>query len=110
VQSGGPPVLIGGGTGPRLLAEVAGYADGWLPIGGSGIRAALPELHRLCEAAGRDPASLRVIPFGTIPDPGKLEYYESLGIDEVVLRVPSADAATVLPLLDGYAEIMNVST
>ena len=103
VQSGGPPVLIGGGTGPRLLAEVAGYADGWMPIGGAGIRAALPELHRMCEAAGRDPTNLRVIPFGTIPDPGKLEYYESLGIDEVVLRVPSAGAATVLPILDGYA-------
>jgi len=107
VQSGGPPVLIGGGTGPRLLAEVAGYADGWMPIGGAGIRAALPGLHSLCEAAGRDPANLRVIPFGTIPDPGKLEYYESLGIDEVVLRVPSADAATVLPVLDGYAGLVS---
>ena len=108
VQPGGPPVLIGGGTGPRLLAEVAGYADGWMPIGGAGIRAALPELHRLCEAAGRDPANLRVIPFGTIPDPGKLEYYESLGIDEVVLRVPSAVASlpscrswTAMPKLVG---------
>ena len=107
VQSGGPPVLIGGGTGPRLLAEVAGYADGWMPIGGAGIRAALPELHRMCEAAGRDPTNLRVIPFGTIPDPGKLEYYESLGIDEVVLRVPSAGAATVLPVLDGYAGLVG---
>jgi probable F420-dependent oxidoreductase len=101
----GPPVLIGGAAGPKLFAQVAEYADGWIPIGGRGIRAALPDLHRACEAAGRDPAALRIVPFGTIPDPGKLEYYASLGIEEIVLRVPSGDADSVLPLLDRYAEL-----
>mgnify|MGYP006186371455 CR=1 FL=1 len=27
---------------------------------------------------------MRVVPFGTLPDKGKVEYYASLGIDEVV--------------------------
>jgi probable F420-dependent oxidoreductase len=30
-------VLIGGGSGDLVLAAVAEYADGWMPIGGSGI-------------------------------------------------------------------------
>jgi probable F420-dependent oxidoreductase len=102
---GGPPVLIGGAAGPKMFAAIAEYADGWIPIGGRGIRAALPELHAACEAIGRDPSSLRIVPFGTIPDAGKLEYYASLGIEEIVLRIPSADADTVLPLLDQYAEL-----
>ena len=101
----GPPVLIGGAAGPKMFAHIAEYADGWIPIGGRGIRTALPELHAACEAIGRDPQSLRIVPFGTIPDAGKLEYYASLGIDEIVLRVPSGDADTVLPLLDQYAEL-----
>jgi len=99
----GPPVLIGGAAGPKLFAHVAEYADGWIPIGGAGVRAALPDLQRACDAAGRDPARLRVVPFGTVPDPGKIEYYASIGVDEVVLRLPSADADRTLPRLDTYA-------
>jgi probable F420-dependent oxidoreductase len=105
--NGGPPLLIGGAPGPKLFAHVAEYADGWIPIGGGGVRAALPDLHKACEARGRDPESLRIIPFGTIPDPGKLEYYASIGIDEIVLRVPSGDAGRVLPVLDEYAKLVT---
>ncbi len=102
-----PPVLIGGAAGPKLFAHVAEYADGWIPIGGAGVREALPQLHRAMEAAGRDPATARVIPFGTIPDPGKLDYYASIGIDEVVLRVPAGDHDTVVPALDEYSKLVE---
>jgi len=104
-QRGGPPVLIGGAPGPTLFAHVAEYADGWIPIGGAGIRAALPELARACEARDRDPSTLRIVPFGTVPDPGKIEYYASIGIEEIVLRLPSGNADRVLPLLDEYAQL-----
>jgi len=108
VQPGGPPILIGGSAGPKLFAHVAEYADGWIPIGGAGVRAALPDLHRACEAVGRDPAELRIVPFGTVPDPGKLEYYESIGVTEVVLRLPSADASKVERTLDRYVELLGL--
>jgi probable F420-dependent oxidoreductase len=103
----GPRVLLGGAAGPKLFAHVAEYADGWIPIGGAGVRDARSRLYAACEARGRDPESLRIVPFGTIPNPGKLEYYASLGIDEVVLRLPSAGADRVLPLLDRYAELVD---
>ena len=106
VRAGGPPVLIGGAAGPKMFAHIAEYADGWIPIGGAGVRAALPDLHRACEAAGRDPAAMRVVPFGTLPDPGKLEYYASIGVTEIVLRVPTGDADTVLPVLDDHARVV----
>jgi probable F420-dependent oxidoreductase len=106
VQAGGPPVLIGGAPGPKIFQHIAEYADGWIPIGGSGIRSSLPDLHRACEAAGRDPSTMRIVPFGTLPDPGKFDYYGSLGINEIVLRVPGGHADTVLPLLDEYAKIV----
>jgi probable F420-dependent oxidoreductase len=101
----GPPVLIGGAAGPKMFAAIAEYADGWIPIGGAGIRAALPQLHEACASIGRDPSTLRIVPFGTIPDEGKLEYYQSLGIEEIVLRVPSGTATETLPLLDTFAEL-----
>jgi probable F420-dependent oxidoreductase len=107
LRAGGPPVLIGGAAGPKMFAHVAEYADGWIPIGGAGIHAALPDLHRACEAAGRDPATLQIVPFGTVPDAGKLEYYESIGVTEVVLRLPGGGADRVLPILDEYASLVG---
>ena len=107
VQQPWPPVLIGGVAGPKLFAHVAEYADGWIPIGGAGVRAALPQLHRAMDSAGRDPATARVVPFGSFPDPGKLDYYASLGIDEVVLRVPVGGPDVALPVLDDYAKLVG---
>jgi probable F420-dependent oxidoreductase len=106
VRAGGPPVLVGGAAGPKLFAHVAEYADGWIPIGGAGVRDALPALRSACEARGRDPESVRVVPFGTVPSPGKVEYYASLGIEEIVLRLPGGTADRVLPILDEYAALI----
>ena len=102
-----PPVLIGGAAGPTLFGHIVEYADGWIPIGGAGLTKALPELHRVAEAAGRDPATLHVVPFGTIPDRGKLDHYASLGITEVVLQLPSGPAEKVMPVLDAYASFVE---
>ena len=104
LQRPGPPVLIGGAAGPTLFEHVVEYGDGWMPIGGRGVKEALPDLRAAAERADRDPDDLRVVPFGTVPSRGKLDYYESLGIDEVVLQLPSAPADVVLPILDEYAE------
>lgn len=107
VQQPYPPVLIGGGGGPTLFAHIVEYADGWIPIGGAGLTKAVPELRRRGEDAGRDPGELEVIPFGTVPERGKLDHYASLGIDEVVVRAPSAAADTVLRVLDEYAPFVT---
>ncbi len=103
VQQPAPRTLLGGAPGPKLFAHVAEYADGWMPIGGAGVAAALPELRAAMEKAGRDPDCADVVPFGTLPDREKLDYYASLGIEEVVLRIPSAPAEEIVPLLDRYA-------
>jgi alkanesulfonate monooxygenase SsuD/methylene tetrahydromethanopterin reductase-like flavin-dependent oxidoreductase (luciferase family) len=106
-QVGGPPVQIGGAPGPKLFAHVAEYADGWIPIGGAGVRAALEDLARACEARDRDPKTLRIVPFGTVPDAGKLEYYASIGIEEVVMRLAGGPRDQVLPRLDRLAELVG---
>ncbi len=109
IQRPHPPVLIGGDGGPKLFAAIAEYGDGWIPIGGAGLTRALPELRRTVKDAGRDPDALEVVPFGTIPDEGKLDHYASIGVTEVVFRLPSADVAEVLPLLDDYARFLDTS-
>ena len=39
VQQPRPRVLIGGAAGPILFAQIAEFADGWIPIGGAGLAA-----------------------------------------------------------------------
>ena len=107
VQPEGPPVLIGGAPGPKLFAHVAEYADGWIPVGGAGIRAALEDLRRACDERDRDMTTLRIVPFGTVPDSGKLDYYAALGIREIVLRIPGGTRDDVLPILDEYRTLID---
>ena len=106
-QRPGPPVLLGAGAGPKAFAAIAAFADGWMPIGGAGVRAALPELAHAMERAGRDPASLAILPLGVVPDPGKVDYYRSIGCTEVAFRVPSAAPREVLPFLDDLARFVE---
>jgi probable F420-dependent oxidoreductase len=101
------PVLIGAAPGPALYAAVAEYADGWMPIGGAGVAGAVDELRRAVEGAGRDPGALEIVPFGTVPDEGKLAHYRAIGCSEVVLRIPSGPDDDMLRTLDAYARYVG---
>jgi probable F420-dependent oxidoreductase len=101
-----PPVLIGGAAGPKLFAHIAEYADGWMPIGGAGLKSSLDDLRAAFEQRQRDARELRIVPMGIIPDPAKLDYYRTLGVTEAVLRLPSAPRDTVLPVLDEFTAFL----
>ena len=107
VQKPRPRTLIGGGAGPKLFDHIAEYADGWLPIGGAGLRESLLRLRAAFEARDRDPSTLHIVPFGVQPDPAKLDYYAELGVTEAVLRLPSAPRDAVLPVLDDFARYLS---
>ena len=106
VQTPRPPILIGGGAGPILFSHIAEYADGWMPIGGSGMASALDSLRHALIERGRDPDSLQIVPMGVLPNPEKLDYYREVGATEVILRLPSDSRETVLPRLDEYMQYL----
>lgn len=107
VQKPWPRILIGGGAGPKLFDHIAEYADGWMPIGGAGLHEALPRLQAAFAARDRDPAVLHIVPMGIDPDPAKLDYYAEIGVTEAVLRLPSAAADSVLPVLDEFTRYLS---
>lgn len=100
------PVLIGGGAGPKMFAHIAEYGDGWIPIGGAGLSESIPAFRSAMEDAGRDPDTMRIVPFGSHPSPDKLEHFRSIGVTECVFRLPSAPADEVLPVLDEQARLI----
>jgi hypothetical protein len=107
VQRPWPPTLVGGAGGPTLFAHVAEYGDGWIPIGGGGIREKLPHLRQAVADAGRDPDALEIVPFGSRPTPGKLEHFRGIGVTEVVFQLPSARADVILPILDEQSALIT---
>ena len=107
VQRPGPPVLIGGGAGPTIFRHIAEYADGWIPIGGRGLTAGVDALRAAMADAGRDPTAAQVVPFGTLPEHGKLDHYEAVGATECVFQLPSAPRDDVLAVLDIQAKLIS---
>ncbi|WCO66181.1 LLM class F420-dependent oxidoreductase [Iamia majanohamensis] len=102
----GVPVHLGGIPSPKVFGHIASWGDGWIPIGGAGLTEAVPRFREAMAEAGRDPDALRILTFGTIPDAGKMAHYEELGVDECVLRLPSAGRDEVLRTLDSYAPFL----
>ena len=88
---------------------MADYADGWMPIGGSGLSDAIPRLHQLANEADRDPSTIEVIPFGVIGTEEKLAYFASLGVTEVVLRVRAGTPDDVLTELDALSHLVPLA-
>ena len=57
--------------------------------------------------AGRDPASVPVTIFGVTEDLERLQYYRDLGVARVVVSLPSAQAADILPVIDRWADLIR---
>ena len=102
VQRPRPRTLLGGGGSDGFFRDIAEYGDGWMPIGGSGLREALPRLRKAFADAGRDPEAIEVVLFGTEPTQGKLEHLRAVGVTEVALRLSGAGPDDMLRILDAY--------
>jgi probable F420-dependent oxidoreductase len=107
-QPQGPPIHLGGGAGPRVLAEVANWADGWLPISArTSLRSRLDLLHEACERVGRDPSLVAVSVFGATTDESGLHTLADEGVHRAVLTSWSADRDGVLRDLDSWAPLVE---
>ena len=103
VQKPHPPIILGT-LSDKGLKRVVNYCDGWIPVGGTvqDMPAAIQQLHNLADEAGRPKEEIPVSIFGGPDDEKALGQLQELGLDRTVFFVPSADADTVLPLLDKY--------
>ncbi len=107
-QSPHPPIILGGSAGPKTIADIVEYCDGWMPISGRyEISTKISEVREAAVAAGRDPESLQFGVFGAPAKPEVLKTLAEAGITRAVLGLPPADADTVLPILDQYATLVG---
>jgi len=112
-QVGGPKILLGASS-RWAFARIAEYCDGWFPIHQDSARAStqgaldyaagIEQTRAAWNDAGRQGEPDFSI-FGVGPDRARAEELIAMGFNRVIFALPSADADTVMPLLDRYAEI-----
>lgn len=107
VQRPHPPIVLGGGAGPKTFGDIAEFCDGWMPIAGRHEFASKIEaLHGATRAAGRDPASLSLGVFGAPADADQLRRFAAAGVTRAVLPVPSRSPGEVRARLDAYEPLI----
>ena len=103
---GSPPWWVAGPT-PGCSRPWPSTPTAGCPSGGRVWPRPCPSSAGPSRPRGRDPRPVRVVPFGTVPTDEKLAHYRALGIDEVVLRVPSGSADAMLAVLDAHAAFLE---
>jgi probable F420-dependent oxidoreductase len=105
-QSPHPPVILGGGAGPRTMEHIVEFCDGFMPIAGRYDAATqFEQIRQLATDSGRDPATLEFGQFGTPPKPEIIEAMIEAGCTRLVLGLPPAGSSTVLSQLDAHADL-----
>jgi probable F420-dependent oxidoreductase len=107
-QPGGPRVLLGGGFGPKLLREVAAWADGWMPITARPTFAGRVEaLRDACARVGRDSRTVELVAVGASADVESLASLRAEGVHRALLTVWDEDEADALRTLDRFASVLD---
>jgi probable F420-dependent oxidoreductase len=101
VQKPYPPIYVGGGK--RAFDRIARFGDAWLANGLPPGKLE-PMIGELREAAGRDvPVSV----FNASGEPEDLDAYERMGVERVLLSLPTLPEGETLDCLDELASVAS---
>ncbi|HZQ35386.1 MAG TPA: LLM class F420-dependent oxidoreductase, partial [Dehalococcoidia bacterium] len=140
VQEPHPPIWVGGHS-PAALRRAARLGDGWHPVGANPAAPLLPEdmrdsiaeLHRLAEAAGRDPTRITISykaplydtsitgdrlradgdqrrPFSGTQDQilADIDAYEALGVSELIVDFRGDRLTDSLERMQRFADLVQL--
>lgn len=102
-----PPVLLGAST-AKALPRAVRYCDGWMPSGLGGITDWAPLIGELREAyadAGKPVPTVSI--YGAAADAQSLAQHARAGVDRAILRLPSAPAEEMIPLLEKRVALLE---
>jgi probable F420-dependent oxidoreductase len=111
VQKPHPPIIMGGAAGPKTIADMVEFCDGWMPLGTRhDLDGKLSTVRQEVEAAGRDPSDFSITAYGVKGTTENVEHLIEVGVDRIVFNLPQREPAEVLDrignlrdLIAGYA-------
>ncbi len=102
-----PPILMGAAPGPKTMADIIEYCDGWMPIHGRyDVLAKLDEVKKAWVDGGRDLVDFKWGVFAIPPTEEAVASYAEAGADYAAFALPSNDADDILPRLDKLAALL----
>jgi probable F420-dependent oxidoreductase len=108
LQKPHPPIIMGGSAGPKTIAHIVEFCDGWMPIYGRyPVAEKIEEVKSAAAAAGRDPETIDIGVFGAPRDRAELAQLAAAGVSMAVFGLPAVAPDVVLGKLDEYAALIE---
>lgn len=102
VQKPHPPILMGAAAGPKTIADMVEYCDGWMPLGTRhDIVGQVARVREAVADVGRDANKFDITAYSA-----KIEVVDRLqeaGVNRAVFTLPSLGPEAVIPRLDQLA-------
>lgn len=106
IQDPHPPILMGAAAGPKTIADIVEFCDGWIPLATRhDITGDIDRLKTALQDAGRDAAEFDVTAYAAKPD--LIDSLREAGVNRTVFTLPPAGPEVVLPRLDDLAEAIS---
>ncbi len=111
VQQPRIPILVGAGGTPKNFDWIVANADGWIttPIE-TDIEQRVSALHEAWAAKGREGSPRIVVLLTSRLEPGQLERWQELGVDEVMMGLPDKSAEEVRGFIGKMGARMTATT
>ncbi|MDP3985101.1 MAG: LLM class F420-dependent oxidoreductase, partial [Acidimicrobiia bacterium] len=107
VQKPHPPILMGGAPGPKTIANMVEFCDGWMPLATRhDLAGGLSKVRGAVEAAGRDPGTFTITTYGSPGSAENVEHLIGLGIDRIVFNLPQKEPAEVLERIGALGDLV----
>jgi probable F420-dependent oxidoreductase len=108
VQKPHPPIIMGGAAGPKTIAHMVEFCDGWMPLATRhDLEGNVGKVRAAVEAGGRDPAAFQVTTYGVKGTPETVEHLIELGVDRIVFNLPQREPAEVLDRIGSLGELIG---
>jgi hypothetical protein len=99
---------MGGAAGPKTIAHMVEFCDGWMPLSTRhDLEGNLTKVRAVVEAGGRDPAAFTIITYGAKGTPETVEHLIKLGVDRIVFNLPQREPAEVLDRIANMRELIR---
>jgi probable F420-dependent oxidoreductase len=108
VQRPHPPLIMGAAAGPRTLADMVEFCDGWMPLATRmDIVSEVERVRRAVADSGRDPATFEITAYGVKPE--SLQAHAAAGVDRAVFNLRPNPEPETIAYLDRLAGALSLT-
>ena len=108
IQKPHPPIIMGAAAGPKTIADMVEFCDGWMPLATRhDVAGQIERVRQAVADVGRDPQAFRIIASGATVN--HLEALAEAGVDEATFALPALGPDVVIPELDQLARAAGLA-